>query len=272
MINADKNSAGSGAYVLDAMDGLERDDFEAQIAESQELRNEVTELTDTAVLLGMAAKPVAPSAALRASIMDKIATTPQLPREVPEVVTLQPVIAEPSDRLQASGRSDTSSRLHTKTQARWFSRPVGILVSAAAAVLLVGGAVIGTTAVIGTQAPNTSQADALAAINAAPDVQHQTTLVASGGTATLVYSLNLKKAAFIASALPKLSSDKTYELWYINSAGSAKKAGLFESTGKSTWQVLSGSMAKGDTVGVTVEPAGGTDAPTTKPVIAIPSA
>ncbi len=265
MINSEKNSAGSGAYVLDAMDGLERDDFEAQLGESQDLRNEVTELTDTAVLLGLAVAPVAPSAGLKASIMDKLATTPQLPREVPaepvaEPVRLAPVLAGQSERLQQ------------KTQARWFSRPVGILVSAAAAVLLVGGAIAGTTAVMhGTQSGQSQQADALASINAASDVQHLTTKVASGGTATLVYSMKLKKSALIASDLPKLSSDKTYELWYINSAGHATKAGLFESTGKSTWQVLTGTMSEGDTVGVTVEPAGGTDAPTSAPVIAIAS-
>ena len=266
MINGDKNSAGSGAYVLDAMEGLERDDFEAQLAESQELRNEVTELTDTAVLLGMAVTPVAPSAGLKASIMDKLASTPQLPAEAPaepplaEPVRIAPALATPSERLQQ------------KTQARWFSRPVGILVSAAAAVLLVGGAVVGTSAVIhGTQSGQSEQASALASINAASDVQHLTTKMASGGTATLVYSMKLKKSALIATDLPKLSSDKTYELWYINAAGHATKAGLFESTGKSTWQVLTGSMSKGDTVGVTVEPAGGTDAPTTTPVIAIAS-
>jgi anti-sigma-K factor RskA len=36
--------------------------------------------------------------------------------------------------------------------------------------------------------------------------------------------------------------------------------------------VLSGDMDAGDTVGVTVEPAGGSDAPTTAPVIVVPTA
>ena len=257
MINEDKNSAGSGAYVLDAMERREREEFEAQLAASEELRNEVTELTDTAVLLGMAVDPVAPSAALKAGIMDKIAATPQLPREVPSVRTLHAV--EPSERLR------------TKENARWFSRPIGIITSAAAAVLLVGGALLGTNAVI-QSSQSSQQANALAAINAAPDVQRASAKVASGGTATLVYSLELKKSALIASDLPQLAGGKTYELWYISSAGKPTKAGLFESTGKSTWQVLSGTMAKGDTVGVTVEPAGGSTAPTTTPIIAIASA
>lgn len=265
MINEDKNSAGSGSYVLDAMGAQEREEFESQLAGSEELRNEVTELTDTAVLLGMAVEPVAPSAGLKASIMDQIAATPQLPREVPPVRTLQPVAV-------ASGSAEPSERLQTKVQARWFSRPIGIITSAAAAVLLVGGALVGVNTVIQGSNGSQQQADALAAINAQPDVQRASTKVASGGTATLVWSLDLKKSALIASDLPALAGGKTYELWYINSAGQPSKAGLFESTGKSTWQVLSGNMAKGDTVGVTVEPAGGSDAPTTKPIIAIASA
>jgi anti-sigma-K factor RskA len=254
VITQDRNSAGSGAYVLDALESQEREEFEAQLAWSEELRNEVTELTDTAVLLGMAVDPVAPSAALKTSIMDQIATTPQLPREVP----LQPSRAG-------------SERLQLKTQARWFSRPIGIITSAAAAVLLVGGALLGTNAVI-QSSQSSQQANALAAINAAPDVQRASTRVASGGTATLVYSLQLKKSALIASDLPQLADGKTYELWYISSAGKPTKAGLFESTGKSTWQVLSGTMAKGDTVGVTIEPTGGSNVPTTTPIIAIASA
>ncbi len=51
------------------MDAQERADFETQLAESEELRNEVTELTDTAVLLGLAADPVTPSPALKQNIM-----------------------------------------------------------------------------------------------------------------------------------------------------------------------------------------------------------
>jgi Anti-sigma-K factor rskA len=125
---------------------------------------------------------------------------------------------------------------------------------------------------IAIQGANTSQqADALAAITTASDVQRAHASVSTGGTATLVWSLHLQKSALIGKGLKVLPAGKTYELWYINAAG-AVPAGLFESDGKSTLQVLSGRMAKGDTVGVTVEPSGGSKAPTTKPVVAIASA
>lgn len=78
----------SGAYVLNSLDPHEQHEFEAQLAESEELRNEVTELTDTAVLLGMAVAPVAPSPELRDSIMSRLASTPQLSREVAPIRTI----------------------------------------------------------------------------------------------------------------------------------------------------------------------------------------
>jgi anti-sigma-K factor RskA len=110
----------------------------------------------------------------------------------------------------------------------------------------------------------------LAAIYSAPDSQRAETSVASGGKATLVWSLALGKSALIVKGLDKLPSDKAYELWYINSKGEATRAGLL--TGSDTWHVLDGKMTKGDTVGVTVEPSGGSHSPTTKPIVAIASA
>jgi anti-sigma-K factor RskA len=264
----DKNSAGSGSYVLNAMGENERTEFENQLAESQELRNEVTELTDTAVLLGLAVDPVTPSPALKQNIMARLSQTPQLDREeespartlqaVPQLAAEQPV-----------RQATTPTRL--KTQARWYSRPALGLVAAAAAVVLIVGGVVGTNLAV-NGAHTSQQADALASINTASDVQRAEASVSTGGKVTLVWSLSQRKSVVIGTGLKALPGNKTYELWYINAAGTAKPAGLFESNGKNTLQVLSGQMSRGDTVGVTVEPAGGSKAPTTKPVVAIPSA
>ena len=132
-------------------------------------------------------------------------------------------------------------------------------------------AVVGT-GVITNNVTASQQADALAAINAAPDSQRAEAKVSTGGTATLVWSAQLGRSALISTGLKSLPSDKTYELWYINSAGKAMSAGLFEADGSRTISVLTGKMTAGDTVGVTVEPAGGSTQTTTKPIVAIASA
>ena len=266
MVN-NRNFAGSGSYVLDGMDAGEREDFEALFADSAELRSEVTELTGTAALLGLAVVPVAPSPALKQNIMARLSQTPQLPREDAPVRALRvlPALAPESDApMYSSGSAGAKSRT------RWYRRPAVAIASAAAVLLIVGGIVGANIAIQG--ANSSQQADALAAITAASDVQRAQASVSTGGTATLVWSLHLKKSVLIGKGLRALPAGKTYELWYISAAGTPTPAGLFESSGASILQVLSGTMTKGDTVGVTVEPAGGSKAPTTKPIVAIASA
>jgi anti-sigma-K factor RskA len=68
-----------------------------------------------------------------------------------------------------------------------------------------------------------------------------------------------------------LPGGKTYELWYIDKNG-ATAAGTFDANGSPQSIVLTGDLKAGDTVGVTVEPAGGSKAPTTKPIAEVATA
>ena len=242
----------SGSYALNGLDAADLAEFEAHLGQSPATRDEVTELTDTAVLLGLAVEPVQPSAGLKASIMDQLDAHPQLP-------------------VAAASSAAFASPAGRKAQARWFTRPVTALAAVAAAIaLFVGGGVITTSLAQNSFAQQ--QADQLAAINSADDAQRASVDLADGGTATLVWSNSLLSSALIVDGLAPLPADRTYELWYINDAG-ARPAGTFGVAGSgSTWRVLDGTMKAGDTVGVTVEPRGGSDAPTTDPVVVIASA
>ena len=243
----------SGSYALNGLDAADLAEFETHLQQSQATRDEVTELTDTAVLLGLAVEPVQPSAGLKASIMDQLDAHPQLPVASPVATA---AFESPAGR---------------KAQARWFTRPVTALAAVAAAIaLFVGGGVVTTSLAQNSFAQQ--QADQLAAINSADDAQRASVDLADGGTATLVWSNSLLSSALIVDGLAPLPADRTYELWYINDAG-ARPAGTFGVAGSgSTWRVLDGTMKAGDTVGVTVEPRGGSDAPTTDPVVVIASA
>jgi anti-sigma-K factor RskA len=230
---------------------------------------------DVAAELGLAAEPATPPPSLKADLFAKLASTPQLPA-VPDAVPAEvpPVaLAAPAapDAPAAPAAPATESRVETKARARWFSRPAVIVSAAAAAIVLfVGGVFLGST-IAGNTSFQVQQASALATINAAPDVQHATAVVDGGGTATLVWSGELGKSALVAKGLPVLANDKTYELWYIR-GGTATPAGTMNASGSgATWRVLSGTMSAGDAVGVTVEPRGGSDQPTTKPIVAIAS-
>jgi anti-sigma-K factor RskA len=274
MTAADKRDDASltGSYALNALSPEEREEFERNLVISEALRHEVTEFADTAVVLGLAVDPVAPPAALKTSIMDRIASMPQL-APVSSAPTPDPVEEQlPETDVAASDIEARFSPAATKAQQRWFAKPVVMLASAAAVIgLIAGGGVLATS--LGTSQTQQQQASALAEITKAPDAQQAVSDIAGGGSATLVWSEELLSSAIMVDGLATLPSDKVYELWYIDGSGTARPAGTFsvDDSGE-TWRVLDGDMAAGDTVGVTVEPAGGSDAPTTTPILAIASA
>lgn len=265
----------SGAYALGAVSPEEAAEFENFMARSPELRWEVTELTDTAVELGLATTPVDPPASLKASIMDQISRTPQLP-----ALTLVEDDAEPTETptqapsspaaLSDDLRADLGAA-ERKAQVRWFASPLTAIVAVAAVVgLVVGGGILSN--VVSDSREQSVQADRLAAINAADDRQQAVAEVAGGGTATLVWSNELLASAMIVDGMSPLPDEKVYELWYIGESG-PRAAGTFTVGDAGTsWRVLDGEMQAGDVVGVTIEPRGGSEQPTTDPVVAIVSA
>jgi anti-sigma-K factor RskA len=265
----------SGAYALNALEGEEKARFEAYLLTSEEARAEVASLSDTAVLIGLSTDPVAPPADLKARLMAQIAVTPQLAplTESRATLTAVPPVASPSDGAAEAIRTaslGTPTRASTKATSRWFTRPASILVAAAAAVaLFVGGNVLGLSAANQSQ----QQAAALSAIVSASDSQQAKADVSGGGSATFVWSVGLKQSAVVIDKLPKLADGKTYELWYIDKASKATPAGTFNAASSGpTVSVLDGAMSAGDTLGITIEPSGGSKTPTTAPIVAVPSA
>lgn len=246
----------SGAYVLHALSDAENARFESMLADSEEARAEVTELADTAVELGMSVTPVDPPAALRGRILDQLATTAQLGP--------LPAAGVPTESARAVGPAEERARR------RWYTRPVTTLMAAAAVVALIFGGGIAVNAVIqGQQA--TATASQITRIQAAPDHQQSTVAISTGGTATLIWSASLKRSALVVHGIDSLPGGKTYELWYLDKTG-ATAAGTFDARGSTQSVVLSGDMKPGDTVGVTIEPSGGSTSPTTAPIAIVTTA
>jgi len=266
----------SGAYVLNALTDDERRAFEARLAESDDLTEEVTGLTETTLLMAHALEPVTPSASLRAGLLAAIATTPQLrPLDGAAAPAATEPAHVPTPEVEPTERETAGGAVLAPTgaaRARWFTRPVGILAaSAAAAALFVGGgAVLGQLTEPAQQ--QQQQASGIEEIYAASDFQRAVTDVSTGGTATLVWSNELERSAVVLDGLTSLPGDQTYELWYINESG-ATPAGTFGvSSSAPVTHVLDGTMRPGDTIGITIEPQGGSESPTTEPIAAIQSA
>ena len=293
----------AGAYALHALSPDEAAVYERYLAQSEQARTEAAELGDTAVALGLSVAPVQPSSALKASLMAKLASTPQLaprgaaeppaptdtstdapPAAIPigsapsHAAATAPGAAgqnpaAPGSDVPGAGDGRGSGSAADRAQRRWFQRPAGYLVAAAAAVALFVTGTVAGQAIYGN--PNDDfaqqQASSLAEIEASPDSQRAAAQTATGQDATLVWSGELGLSAIIVEDLPALGDDEDYQLWYIGAAGPIS-AGTFDSDGSGTvWRVLDGTMTAGDTVGVTVEPKGGSEQPTTDPIVAIQS-
>jgi anti-sigma-K factor RskA len=287
----------SGAYVLNALSDDERHAFEVLLDDTSDqhddTRTEVAELRETALLLAHAARPVTPSAGLRASVLDLIASTPQLAPLTATAPTSPTADHDTATTAGGAGDDDHERRVE-RTPApemepsesegarvitpsgaahrRWFARPVAILGAAAAAAALFfgGGALVEGLGQSGQQ--QEQQASGIDEIYAASDFQRSVADVSTGGKATLIWSNELGRSAVVVDGMTSLPGDQTYELWYINDDG-AVPAGTFDASSDApATHVLKGEMNAGDTVGITVEPAGGSSSPTSDPVVAIPSA
>jgi hypothetical protein len=220
------------------------------------------EFADVRAALGLAVPPVAPSPALKEALMAAVAVTPQLPAAVP-TSTADRAAAMDAPAAPAAGSAAA------RAQARWFSRPALLVTAAAAAVALFVGGVL--TADI-LRSSGSSATEQLATIVAAPDVTTTTAEVAGGATATLVASESVGLSAMVFDGLDPLSDDERYALWYITD-GVPTPAGLFAVDGEgAVVQVLEGAFEAGTVVGVTVEPASGSPAPTSDPIVAIATA
>jgi Anti-sigma-K factor rskA len=211
--------------------------------------NPFTGFEETAAQLGLAIEPVDPPASLKASVMAKIADTPQRSLSVVEDIK----VVGPVER---------------GSQLRWFNRPIIRVASVAAAVLLIAGGILTANAVSG-QVQYQQSIAARDALKTAPDAEQAIARIDGGGEAKLVWSKQLSSAVIFVNGLAALPSDEVYQLWYIDDNG-PRKAGAFtvDSTGK-TWHVLDGTMDYGDIAAVTVEAAGGVDQPTSDPIVAI---
>lgn len=220
----------SGAYALNAVEPDEAREFERHMSGCQACREEVRELRGTAAAMGAAEVELPPAAALRDRVLAAAARQPQLP----------PVVT-PLD------------------SARKRRRLVG-LVAAAAAVLAVIAGVVTTQVQHGQQLSRP-----VAAVFHAPDSQSVRVTTSNGGTLTVAVSRRMHEMAVDTHQLPSLSSTQVYQLWEIV-GGHAQSAGLVGNPEAGQAMPL---PPRSSQVAITVEPAGGSRQPTTKPIVVL---
>jgi anti-sigma-K factor RskA len=266
------------AYALDALDALDRARFERALAGSPELQAEVDAFHAIASGLGEAADPVAPPPSLKANLFARLDAAPQEQRaeagraDAPEPAPVAPSTPAPAPPAPTASTPTPAPPAGAPAPVadlgeRRSRRRLAVVLSSAAAVL-----VLLTVAVVGANwfGPNGWGAQReMTALAEASDAQTVTAPVTGGGEVTLVTSAEQGRSAIIAEGLNALGDEQTYELWYIDESGPVS-AGTFDvPAAGETWRILEGDFAPGVAVGITVEPAGGSEQPTTEPVAVI---
>lgn len=249
----------AAAYALDALDPAERALFEA--GASPEARAEAEAMAGTASLLS--GDEVAPPPSLRANLLDAISAEPQLPAVAAPIAL--PVRGERApERSDASATTEPPRRVgpaERRARARW--RPLRMAGAVAAGAALLAGGVA-----IGTQLGGPSQQEALGAVVSAADARSSEVELEGGATATLVWSGERGQSVILFDGLEAAPQGQTYQAWYIDASGPTS-AGIFQAAAGSTAVLLEGQLDAGVVVGVTVEPEGGSDAPTTEPFLVV---
>lgn len=240
----------AGLYAVDALEGEELATFEAHLATCAECQAEVAQFTEVTAEMADGSA-TAPPASARAAVLARIADTPQDP-PVPAGADVTALDDRRSARDAAVERSTAERR--PRRVGRWV---VGI----AAALVLVAGAV-GAGVVFDRLSTRADDAEAITALVARDDAQTIRLQGEDHPSVNVVYSPSQGRAAVVADGLDRLPDDKTYELWAIRD-GVPAKAGLFNADADGTVRTtLDGNLSDASALAVTVEPAGGSDQPT----------
>ncbi|HEV8220614.1 MAG TPA: anti-sigma factor, partial [Streptosporangiaceae bacterium] len=88
--------------------------------------------------------------------------------------------------------------------------------------------------------------------------------------ATVVLAADRHELAVVTTGLPALPPGKVYQLWLISKPAITSAGLLPPAKDGQTPPVLATGVVTGDTLGLTVEPAGGSAQPTTTPILALP--
>jgi anti-sigma-K factor RskA len=237
------------AYVLDALPEEQRRSFEEYLAAHPERQAEIDELGAVAGLLAFSPHEQEPP--------------PELRRRVMEVVEAE---AAPRRVRRES------------TFARFVQYVGGRGLALGAAVLLVVG-LLSWNVLLQNQVQDLQgevqnaqgQVDDLQAQVQDAEAQQTQTIQLNGtwtnqGANAEVASISEDRIILVADNLPSVPEGQTCQIWVIK-GDVPESSGLFQPGGQETAAPITTPIKQGDTIAVTVEPAGGSDQPTSDPVL-----
>jgi hypothetical protein len=263
----------AGAYVMDAVSDSERVQFARHLASCAECREEIRELHEATARLGTASA-VQPRSELKGPTIRAARRISQLPPAVPAAATAGPSRADRSRRSRLDSAGSRRARHWLAVLPR--SALIASAILTASAVVLAVATQHMAVQLDRSQRQDHAQLDRsqrkdhmIATVLAASDAVMLTASVSTGGTATIVMSHREHALVFTAHGLRPLPAAECYELWLMGPSGD-RPAGLLQaSAGGMTGPAVVAGLSAGDMIGVTVEPAAGSQQPTSPPIVLI---
>ncbi|WP_309324132.1 anti-sigma factor [Actinomyces stomatis] len=231
--------------------------------------------SETAALLGSSLRPVPPPAAIRSSLLEAIAREPQTGQAGEATGTIE------EDASAAAGGSDGGSdrdsvdssvvSLGARRRRRSAWR-TGLLRAAAAVVLLGVGIGVGRWSARGavdeamdSMAPTQHYAH----LNQAQDVQRVTDTMPDGHVATLTWSRDMSMTALtLPAAMKESAGERSLQVW-LKEGETTTSLGVYDPRGGAGFSFLDFMPKPGQQIVITMEPAGGSDQPTTPPLVTL---
>jgi anti-sigma-K factor RskA len=291
-------------YALDALTDEERAEVEAYIASDPAAKARLNSLRETAELLPLIAEPVMPSPTVKANLMARVQADSRA-RQTAVALTdgtpQKPVVKRPSPAINSWWNQFRQS----------FALPALAGTAALAAILLIIWALslnqqvnqlqeqvadlTSDTQVLGGQLETLQtnndqlrvrneilqqQLDSDKDILASYQEPGASTIAIGDVTgeyplayATLTAASASGPATFVAANLPQLGADRTYQLWLIR-GDQPISAGIFnvDENGRIIQQIDGTLATSFDAVGVSLEPAGGSEQPTPDQIILLGAA
>jgi anti-sigma-K factor RskA len=223
----------AGPYALDALEDDERARFEQHLGGCDTCRHDLEGFREATEVLALATSEPAPPS-LRARVLDEVGRT-----------------------RQVSPLGRTGAR-------RWRTAPALLVAAAAVLVAVVCGALLVDAR---RDIDRLEQEAALATLAEAPDLA-SVDLAGGPGATWFTYAASQGRGVLVSEGLGPAPADHTYQLWVI-SGGIPDPAGVFDpdAQGHASLEVPR-APGPGDRLAVTIEPAGGSDSPTTSPISA----
>jgi anti-sigma-K factor RskA len=241
------------AYVLGALPEEERRSFEDYLAAHPERQAEIDELGAVAGLIAFSPQEQEPSPALRSRVMEVVEAEAE-----PRRVRRRSTFARIGDYLSVRNLALGAAALLVVGLLSWN--------------VLLQGEVQDLQGQV--EGARDRQQVLQAQVEEAQDqrqVQQSQTIELEGawadqGANAEVASIHKNKIILVAKNMPSVPEDRTCQIWVIK-GDVPKPSGLFQPDGNMTAAPVTNPISEADVIAVNVEHAGGSDKPTSDPVL-----